>query len=237
MLVRRSAPFLLILTALVMAPSSASASTPLPTTVVVDVSPPPTSDPPTTSVSSPQEPSPSVAPAPAATAAPQPSVAPAPEARPVARLASSTVDSAPTRDRSHPRDRTRPRPSRTSTAAPSRTPAAAPSSAQVGVPPASDDSGPRGPEPILLWGIGAVGGAALLASAWLLIARRGEPAPDAVATRRDLSVRGIPSVEQRALRRARLRQDDDPILAGLGLDEDATRAPSPRPRRGGLPRP
>ncbi|HEY7527406.1 MAG TPA: hypothetical protein VIA82_11310 [Candidatus Limnocylindria bacterium] len=238
MLLRRSAPFLLVLTALAVAPSSASASTPLPTTVVIDASPPAaTSQPPMTTVDPPREPAPSPV-APAAIATPQPSMAPAAEAKPVARLSSSTVDGAPVRERGKPRDRTRPRPSRTSSAQPSGTPATGPSSGARGLPPGhADDSGPTGPEPILLWSIGAIGGAALVGSTWLLVVRRRAPVADALGADRDGAFRGIPSAEQQALRRARLRQDEDPILAGLGLDEDATRAPSPTSRRGGLPRP
>ena len=237
MLVRRCAPFVLILAALVMAPSSASASSPLPTTVVIDASAPPAaSEPPATSVSAPEEPAPSVAAAPAAVATPRPSVAPATEEKPVARLTSSLVETAPARGGGHQRDRTRPRPGRTRSAEPSASAQTAPSSAAGGVRPAgSDDTGPTGPEPILLWGIGAIGGAALVGSTWLLVARRREPAVDAVAAE-GVAYRGIPSIEQRARRRARLRQDEDPILAGLGLD-DASRAPSPTSRRGGRPRP
>jgi hypothetical protein len=118
------------------------------------------------------------------------------------------------------------------------TPQTAPTSAAGGVKPADpDDAGPTGPEPLLVWGIGAIGVVALVGSGWLLVAGRRQPAADAVAAEGDLAIRGIRSIEQRALRRARLRQDEDPILAGLGLDDDATRAPSPRSRRGGRPRP
>jgi hypothetical protein len=92
---------------------------------------------------------------------------------------------------------------------------------------------------LFLWGIAAVGALALMGTAWLLVAGRQRPVPagDPPGGEYDLATRAIATVEQRALRRARLRQEDDPILAGLGLEEEAKRAPSPRSRRGGRPRP
>jgi hypothetical protein len=106
------------------------------------------------------------------------------------------------------------------------------------VPPAGNEADPSTLWLVLLWGVAAVGAAALVGTTWLLVAERREPAAaDALdGSEADLAASAIPTVERRARRRARLRQEDDPILAGLGLEDEARRAPSPRSRRAGPPR-
>ena len=181
-------------------------------------------------------------PAPQSSVTPKPGAA-APQRRPASPSSSPAPAAIPGGQRGA---HERPRPRRSNDADPSSTPE-------------SEIAGGRGtppPEPIqqpgsdglwwiLLWGSGAVGTVALVGTGWLLLAGRRErqAAESAGGGEADLSARAIPTVEQRALRRARLRQSDDPILAGLGLDEDsprpkpraATRAASPRPRRGARP--
>ncbi|HET6820662.1 MAG TPA: hypothetical protein VFH98_08920 [Candidatus Limnocylindria bacterium] len=235
-------PFLLLamLAALVVAPSTVSAAKPAPKMVTVDASPQPgSSDSPTNAAASPTNPPPaSAAPAPQATATPHPSVAPAPQQQATARLASSESRAVRNGDGPGNRDRPRPRPGRTSSAAPSRTPDEAPGGGPATRTPSTDEANPSTLWLLLVWGTGAVGAVALIGTTWLLVAGRREQAPaDALdGAEPDIAVRAIPSVEQRALRRARLRQEDDPILAGLGLEEEARRAPSPRSRRGARPR-
>jgi hypothetical protein len=87
---------------------------------------------------------------------------------------------------------------------------------------------------ILLAGAALVGLVALVGSAWVILAgrrdRRAGAAPvDPAPTDPTLIAAAI--VEQRALRRARLRSSDDPILAAMGLpDEDAATGAAPPPR-------
>jgi hypothetical protein len=85
-----------------------------------------------------------------------------------------------------------------------------------------------GPEPVdmaLFAGLVAVAAIGLLGVGWILIGGprdRAEPAvADAAPDSPDPAVAAIPSVEARARRRARLRMEDDPILASLGLPEPA----------------
>jgi hypothetical protein len=92
----------------------------------------------------------------------------------------------------------------------------------------------------LLVGTVAVAALALLVAGWIAIggARPGEE--EAVAETRttggDPAVAAIATVERRAMRRARLRASDDPILAALGLSE-ADPAAEPAPDlEGRLPR-
>ena len=177
-------------------------------------------------------------PAPQATASPRPSQA-APQRRSARASGSPAAAARPDRDRDN---HERPRPRR-------------PKSGDPSASPETEIAGGRGtppPEPIkqpdsdglwwvLVWGSGAVGAVALIGTGWLLLSGRRErrAAESGNGPETDLAVRAIPTVEQRALRRARLRPSDDPILAGLGLDEDeprpkprnATRAASPKPRR------
>lgn len=181
-------------------------------------------------------------PAPRATASPRPSDA-APQRSPARPAASPAPNVSPDGERGN---HDRPRPRRSSSADPFSTPESA----------IAGGSGTPPPEPIkqpdtdglwwvLVWGSGAVAAVALMGVGWLLLAGRRErrAAESGTIGEADLAARAIPSVEQRALRRARLRQSDDPILAGLGLDEDpppakpgqASRAASPRPRRGARP--
>jgi hypothetical protein len=230
-----------MLAALLMAPSAVSAATPLPSHILVEGSPLPveSSQPAPTVSNPPAAPEPSVAAAPRPTATPQPSAAQARSQPPTALLASNPVPSTSRADRPRARDRTRPRPSRTSSAAPSRTANPAATGKPVTAPPpATQGSSPDALPLVLLWAIAAVGAASLIGSTWLLVARRREPAVASNAAGGDeLLARGSAGYEQRALRRARLRQDEDPILAGLGLDDEAKRVASPRSRRGGRPRP
>ena len=90
---------------------------------------------------------------------------------------------------------------------------------------------------LMIMGTLAVGAVALVGSAWVILAgRRDRRAATASAepASTDPGVIAAAIVEQRALRRARLRSSDDPILAAMGLpDEDATRGTvpaTPRPR-------
>jgi hypothetical protein len=80
---------------------------------------------------------------------------------------------------------------------------------------------------VLMFGIAGVAAVALLGAVWILIASRrdrGQPSV-ALATTIDPALSAIPSVEQRALRRARLRPSDDPILAALGLNDEEPSTP------------
>ncbi|HEX6656147.1 MAG TPA: hypothetical protein VF153_08060 [Candidatus Limnocylindria bacterium] len=179
-------------------------------------------------------------PAPQATASPRASH-PAPQ-RQAARPSSSA---APEITRGEGDRHERPRPRRARDDDPSATPESE-IAGGTGTPPPEPikQPGPDGLWWVLVWGSGVVGIIALMGTGWLLLAgRRERRAAEAGDLDADLAGRAIPTVEQRALRRARLRQSDDPILAGLGLDEKrtrpkpraATRAASPRPRRGGRP--
>jgi hypothetical protein len=72
----------------------------------------------------------------------------------------------------------------------------------------------------------------MLGTAWILIAgRRDGPQPVPASSVPDPAISAIPPVEQRFLRRARLRPADDPILAALGLPDDPPAADTPRPGR------
>jgi hypothetical protein len=75
---------------------------------------------------------------------------------------------------------------------------------------------------VLLFGIAGVAAVALLGAAWIIIiSRRDRAEPSvAVAPPIDAAVPAMPTVEQRASRRARLRPSDDPILAALGLHDE-----------------
>jgi hypothetical protein len=178
-------------------------------------------------------------PAPQVTAVPSASTAPAPASH-VPRPSTSPAPAASAR-RAEAVTHQRPRPGRSGAGEKSATPATAPG--RSGAPPgrvgASDSSDPPLLWTILFLGGSVVGGVALVGTAWVLLGSRREreaaPAiiPDAVEP--DLAQRAISTLEQRAMRRARIRQIDDPILAGLGLDEETTTAESPRRRPGGRP--
>jgi hypothetical protein len=81
----------------------------------------------------------------------------------------------------------------------------------------------------------AIGAVALVGTVWVVMAGRRdrratsaslEPPPS------DPSAIAAAIIEQRALRHARLRSPDDPILAAMGLpDEEAASGPQPPPRR------
>jgi len=102
--------------------------------------------------------------------------------------------------------------------------------------------GPASSDPldaILLFGFAGVAAVAMLGVGWLLVTGRqrdAEPSPADAGSALDPAIRAIPTVEQRALRRARISGADDPILAALGLPENEApaeepRKPSPRRRR------
>jgi hypothetical protein len=80
---------------------------------------------------------------------------------------------------------------------------------------------------VLLFGIAGVAAVALLGAAWILIASRRDRTqrPVVVGPPVDPALTAIPTVEQRAARRARLRPSDDPILAALGLNDEEPSTP------------
>ena len=86
----------------------------------------------------------------------------------------------------------------------------------------------------LAMGLLGVGTVALVGSAWVILAgrrdRRAITAPQSSATDPGVSAAAI--VEQRALRRARLRSTDDPILAAMGLPDDKVTPDPVPPTRG-----
>jgi hypothetical protein len=88
---------------------------------------------------------------------------------------------------------------------------------------------------VLLFGFAGVAAIALLGAAWILLASRRDrdelavapaPAPDPVG-------QAISTVERRALRRARLRPSNDPILEALGLNDEEASPPASRESEGG----
>jgi hypothetical protein len=90
---------------------------------------------------------------------------------------------------------------------------------------------------VLLFGIAGVAAVALLGAAWIVMTSRrdrGKPSL-VVADSGDQASEDIPTVEQRAMRRARLRPSDDPILAALGLGEEAQAPPDGTPSDQGAP--
>jgi hypothetical protein len=115
----------------------------------------------------------------------------------------------------------------------------------------SPEDGVPGPDTlsgVLALGMAGLAAVALGGSIWLLMASRRRRAAESAGrsgTSGDPAIDAIPSVDRRAIRRARLRATQDPILAGMGLDaEDDVASPrarsgkaAPRPRRGhGPPR-
>jgi hypothetical protein len=84
---------------------------------------------------------------------------------------------------------------------------------------------------VLLFGIAGVAAIALLGAAWILLATRRDrvEASVGVAPTVDPAITAIPTLEQRALRRARLRPSDDPILAALGLNDQEPMPPDDTP--------
>lgn len=170
-------------------------------------------------------------PAPQVTTTPRPSSEPAPET--AAPPASRSVAPAPSSDRADPGASQRPRGRRDRSAEPSITPAGA--AMTGGASPDQESADEPGAPPVLslvlLIGLSAVGAVTLIGTGWVLLAARREretaPVEAAAATEPDIAMRAIATVEQRALRRARLRQADDPILAGLGLDEETSRTAPP----------
>jgi hypothetical protein len=131
-------------------------------------------------------------------------------------------------------------------AAPVRTPRPEPAGSDAGSlrSPVASSTTHGGPSPVaggddlgllMIMGTLAVGAVALVGSAWVILAgRRDRRAATATAepASTDPGIIAAAIVEQRALRRARLRSSDDPILAAMGLpDEDATRGVVPAPPR------
>ncbi|MEP6469393.1 MAG: hypothetical protein ABJC24_06435 [Chloroflexota bacterium] len=84
---------------------------------------------------------------------------------------------------------------------------------------------------VLLFGIVGVAAVAMLGAAWIVIASRRDRAEPSlvVADSADRALEAIPTVEQRAMRRARLRPSDDPILTAMGLGDEAQPPPDGGP--------
>jgi hypothetical protein len=180
-------------------------------------------------------------PAPQFTPTPVPSSEGAPESR--APRATTSAAPATSGSSTKPATREHPRARRSGSAEPTAAPAGAPRRGS-----GETTDGPAAPKPgdppvlwlVLLLGVSGVGVVALLGTAWMLLMARREreivAAEAADASEPDLAPRTVATIEQRAMRRARLRQADDPILAGLGLDDETTRAASPRRRPGDRPK-
>jgi hypothetical protein len=87
---------------------------------------------------------------------------------------------------------------------------------------------------VMFWGMLGVVAVAAVGTAWIFLAgqhdrRAARAAAEPAST--DPSVVAAAAVARRALRRARLRSSDDPILAAMGLpDEDSTPGVAPLPR-------
>ena len=179
-------------------------------------------------------PAPAHTPRPKAAATPAParsSNGAAPSQPPTGPTPGGAAPAGPGRSGEAPRRSARPDPASSNDGA-QRSPGASPSTSGVPTPAGGrDDLGL-----FMLVGTLAVGTVALVGSAWVIVAgRRERLAATAPAQPRptDPGVIAATIVEQRALRRARLRSSDDPILAAMGLpDEDATPNAAP-PRRTG----
>lgn len=232
-----------ILAALTLAPYSAFASVPeqpIGSEIVVAAEPSPGPSlpdvqPPDATV----EPGPADASAAPAPAAPErPSAAPshaAPKASPPAPAARSHQPEAKPRAGSSDQG---PRGHAAPVADPSRNPRRARSSAspegtapvQTPAAPGTGAANPVLPEPdplplVLIVGMAAVAAVALGGSLWVVLANRRERAAADPGT-----PAGMPAVDQRAIRRARMRVPQDPILAGMGLDP-AEEEPQLGPRK------
>ena len=197
----------------------------------------PSSDP-TSSFDGPPSGGSTLDPAPLATPTPQPSAATAPRSTPT--QVAATPHPAVTVGSTEPGSGKRPRPRSSAHPDPSPSPDGAPGAgARRGPRPDDDPIDPPSPTAPWPWAL-AAGVLALAGSAVLLmIARRNRQAGElADGGEEDLAARAVATVDRRAMRRARLREPADPILAGMGLDEEppATEA-SPTRRRGGPPRP
>lgn len=93
---------------------------------------------------------------------------------------------------------------------------------------------------VMLLGIAGVGLVALAGFAWIMLARRDEEEPSGAAagsaagsrgTGEDAANMAVPVLERRAMRRARLKPSNDPILAAMGLPQpDDEPAPPKRTR-------
>jgi hypothetical protein len=158
-------------------------------------------------------PQPAATPVPAVMATPVPArartvAAPSqPATRPVHDAAAAA---GPVRRGTAPARSSRPNPADSSEGA-QRSAAASPSSAGT---PSNQDAGDLGL--FMLIGTLAVAGVALVGSVWIFLAGRREQQAAI-----DPGVSSAATVDQRALRRARLRSTEDPILAAMGLpDED-----------------
>jgi hypothetical protein len=117
---------------------------------------------------------------------------------------------------------------------------AVPSGGGGGATAGSDDpSSPDLLNMVLLLGIVGVAAVALVGVGWIAITgRRNDPEASLADARigADPAVRAIPTVEQRAIRRARLNQSNDPILAALGLPDNDPPPPAADELEGRRPR-
>ena len=88
---------------------------------------------------------------------------------------------------------------------------------------------------VLLFGIAGVAAIALLGAAWILVASRRDRAELSIAPAPtvDPVAQAISTVERRAMRRARLRPSNDPILEALGLNDEEASPPASRESEGG----
>jgi hypothetical protein len=166
--------------------------------------------------------------APRATTAPSHGAAPAPTA----------AQAAPTRPGRRPGGR------RSAVAEPSHSvnagPLASPAAPKGDAMPPSSEWDPLGT--VMLLGLTGVAAIALLGAAWLILTTRRQRPREIVGptTPTDSVSRAIATIERRALRRARLGPSNDPILAAMGLPDEAPtdaeqQEPEPprKPRRRG----
>jgi hypothetical protein len=117
---------------------------------------------------------------------------------------------------------------------------AVPSGGGGGATAGSDDpSSPDLLNMVLLLGIVGVAAVALVGVGWIAITgRRNDPEASLAdaGIGADPAIRAIPTVEQRAIRRARLNQSNDPILAALGLPDNDPPPPAADELEGRRPR-
>jgi hypothetical protein len=170
----------------------------------------------------------SAQPAPQVTETPMPSTRPAASGQTTSQAPKSSAapaagpqDGSVTEGGRHPRPQSRRTPASSASGFPAvaaRLPGSGPSKGQ---PRSLSD------EPQLVWlvlalGLSGVAAVALLGTGWVLIGARSQREEELVpaqAAEPDLASRAIPAVERRALRRARLRSSNDPILASMGLED------------------
>lgn len=167
-------------------------------------------------------PKPAATPVPAVLATPAParaSTAAAPSQPATRPVPEAAAPAGPVRRGTAPARSSRPNPADSSEGA-QRSASATPSSAST---PSNRDVGDL--SLFMLIGTLAVAGVALVGSVWIFLAGRREHQAAI-----DPGVSSAAAVDQRALRRARLRSTEDPILAAMGLpDEDAAPKATPPP--------